>query len=133
MACRAGSGMRDYAGMAESGTVVAVAQLALTVGELDANRAAARAAVAEAAVAGARLVVLPELSDSGYVFSDGDEALSLASPAPSGVTLREWRSLAARHDLAIAGGFCELEAEAKLYNSAAIVDASDTRAGAERR
>ena len=114
--------------MAESGTVVAVAQLKLAVGELDANRAAARAAVAEAALAGARLVVLPELSDSGYVFSDGGEALSFASPASSGVTLREWRSLAARHDLTIAGGFCELGPDAKLYNSAAIVDASGTRA-----
>jgi predicted amidohydrolase len=124
----AGSRMRDHVGMAESGTVVAVAQLELTVGELDANRAAARAAVAEAALAGARLVVLPELSDSGYVFSDGGEALSLASSASSGVTLREWRSLAARHDLTIAGGFCELGPDAKLYNSAAIVDASGTRA-----
>src|SRR5262252_2659304 len=87
--------------------VVAVAQLALTVGEPDANRQAATAAVAEAAAAGARLVVLPELSDSGYVFSGSGEARSLASPAASCVTLREWRSLAAGHGLAIAGGFCE--------------------------
>ena len=108
--------------------VVAVAQLALTVGELDANRQAARAAVAEAAAAGARLVVLPELSDSGYVFSAADEARSLASPAASSVTLREWQSLAARHDLTIAGGFCELGPDGKLYNSAAIVDASGARA-----
>jgi 5-aminopentanamidase len=108
--------------------VVAVAQLALTVGEPDANRQAARAAVAEAAAAGARLVVLPELSDSGYVFSDADEARSLASPAASNVTLREWGSLAAAHDLTIAGGFCELGPDGTLYNSAAIVDASGTRA-----
>jgi predicted amidohydrolase len=108
--------------------VVAVAQLALTVGEPDANRKAARAAVAEAAAAGARLVVLPELSDSGYVFSDAAEARSLASPAASNETLREWRSLAGRHDLVIAGGFCELGPDGKLYNSAAIVDASGTRA-----
>jgi predicted amidohydrolase len=107
--------------------VVAVAQLALTVGELDANRQAGHAAVAEAAAAGARLVVLPELSDSGYVFADADEARSLASPAAATVTLREWRSLAAEHDLAIAGGFCELGPDGKLYNSAAIVDASGTR------
>jgi predicted amidohydrolase len=107
---------------------VAVAQLALTVGNLDANRQAAAAAVAEAAAAGARLVVLPELSDSGYVFSAAGEARSLASPASSGVTLREWRSLAARHNLAIAGGFCELGPDGKLYNSAAIVDVSGTRA-----
>lgn len=114
--------------MPELGVVVAVAQLALAVGELDANRQAARAAVEQAAAAGARLVVLPELSDSGYVFSDASEARSLASPAESGVTLSEWRSLAAKHDLTIAGGFCELGPDGKLYNSAAIVDATGPRA-----
>jgi predicted amidohydrolase len=108
--------------------VIAVAQLALAVGEPDANREAARAAVEEAARAGARLVVLPELSDSGYVFADADEARALASPAASSATLREWRSLAAAHDLTIAGGFCELGPEGQLYNSAAIVDASGTLA-----
>jgi 5-aminopentanamidase len=114
--------------MAESGTVVAVAQLALAVGQLKANREAASAAVAEAALAGARLVVLPELADSGYVFTDAGEARSLASSAASGPTLRAWRALAATHDLTIAGGFCELGPDGKLYNSAAIVDASGTRA-----
>jgi 5-aminopentanamidase len=114
--------------MAETGTVVAVAQLALAVGEPDANREAARAAVAAAAQAGARLVVLPELSDSGYVLRDAGEARSLSSPAAAGTTLREWRSLAARHDLAIAGGFCERGPDGNVYNSAAVVDASGTRA-----
>jgi len=115
--------------MPETGAVVvAVAQLALTVGDLDANRRAASAAVTEAAAAGARLVVLPELSDTGYVFAGAGEARSLASPAASAVTLREWRILAGRHDLVIAGGFCELGADGNLYNSAAIVDASGTRA-----
>jgi predicted amidohydrolase len=42
--------------------------------------------------------------------------------------LREWRSLAAEHGLSIAGGFCELGTDGMLYNSAAIVDASGTRA-----
>ena len=40
----------------------------------------------------------------------------------------QWRSLAAAHDLTIAGGFCELGPDGKLYNSAAIVDAAGTRA-----
>jgi 5-aminopentanamidase len=114
--------------MAEGGTVVAVAQLALAVGELDANREGARAAVAEAALAGARLVVLPELSDSGYVLSDVGEARSLASSAATGTTLHEWRLLAAQYDLAIAGGFCEFGPDGNLYDSAAIVDASGPRA-----
>ena len=113
--------------MDHAGVTVAVAQLALRVGEPDANREAAAAAVAEAAVADARLVVLPELSDSGYVFADADEARSLAAPAGASVTLREWRSLADAYNLTIAGGFCELGEDGKLYNSAAIVDAHGTR------
>ncbi len=113
--------------------VIAVAQLAITIGEPDANRQAAAAAVAEAAAAGARLVVLPELCDSGYVFGDDAEkafaeAESLASPADDSVTLRQWRSLAAEHDLVIVGGFCELGEGGRLHNSAAVVDASGTRA-----
>ena len=114
-------------------TVIAVAQLAVTVGEPEANRQAAAGAVAEAAAAGARLVVLPELCDSGYVFGDvavqaAAEALGLASPAADSVTLRHWRTLADTHQLVIVGGFCELGADGRLYNSAAVVDASGTRA-----
>ena len=111
--------------------VIAVAQVAITVGEPDANRKAAAAAVAQAVQAGARLVVLPELCDSGYVFADTDpaaEARGLAAPADGNVTLGQWRSLAAAHDLVIVGGFCELGADGRLYNSAAVVDASGTRA-----
>ena len=114
--------------MNASQTVVAVAQLAITVAEPDANRRAAADAVAEAAAAGARLVVLPELCDSGYVFDSADEARRLATPAADGATLRQWHELAARHGLVIVGGFCELGADGRTYNSAALVDASGTRA-----
>ena len=112
--------------------VIAVAQLAITVGEPELNRQAAAGAVAEAADAGARLVVLPELCDSGYVFGDVAEqavaeALSLATPAGDSVTLRHWRSLASAHQLVIVGGFCELGDDGRLYNSAAVIDGSGTR------
>src|SRR5215475_9228284 len=109
-------------------TVVAVCQLELAVGEQEANRAAATAAVAEAAARGARLVVLPELCDSGYVFTDAQEARGLAEPAAENQTLRQWQTLAATHGAVIVGGFCELGAGGELYNSAAIVDASGTLA-----
>ena len=115
-------------------TVIAVAQLAITVGQPDANRQAAADAVAEAAAASARLVVLPELCDSGYVFDvtapggPAAEARGLASLAADSVTLRQWRSLAAAHRLVIVGGFCELGADGRLYNSAALVDPSGIRA-----
>jgi 5-aminopentanamidase len=108
--------------------IVAVAQLGIAVGEVDANRAAAARAVAEAVALGAGLVVLPELCDSGYVFSSAAEARGLASAVDASVTLIQWRGLAAEHGVVIAGGFCELGGDGLLYNSAAIVDASGVRA-----
>jgi len=102
-------------------TLVAVCQLGLAVGEMAANRAAAAAAIGEAASRGAELVVLPELCDSGYVFSGEAEVRALAAPAADNPTLREWQALAGRHATTIAGGFCELGEDGLLYNSAAMV------------
>ncbi|GLX07715.1 nitrilase-related carbon-nitrogen hydrolase [Microbispora sp. NBRC 16548] len=107
-------------------TRVAVAQLPLRVGEPEANRAAAAEAVAEAAAAGARLVVLPELVNSGYVFTGAEEARDLAEPA-DGPTVTAWGRLAEDHDLVIVGGFCEL-AEGVVRNSQVMVDPTGTRA-----
>jgi predicted amidohydrolase len=109
-------------------TVVAACQVPLAVGDLAGNRAAVTAAVTEAAAAGAELIVLPELSDSGYVFSGPEEARGLAAPAASSPALALWRELAAQHGTVIAGGFCELGPDGRLYNSAALVDGSGVRA-----
>jgi predicted amidohydrolase len=109
-------------------TVIAVAQLAPVIGDPGANRRAAASAVGEAAAAGARLVVLPELCDSGYVFAHAGEARGLATAAGGSPTLRHWQQLAAAHATVIVGGFCELGDDGILYNSAALVDASGTRA-----
>jgi predicted amidohydrolase len=106
---------------------VAACQLGPRIGETAANRAAARDAIDIAAGQGAHVVVLPELVSSGYVFADAAEARSLAEPA-DGPTVRQWQQLAARHDLVIVGGFCELGESGQVLNSAAIVDGSGTRA-----
>ena len=106
---------------------IACHQLAPVVGELDANRAAALAAIDAAAAAGARVVVLPELVSSGYVLRDAEEARSLAEPA-DGPTLAGWAERAASYELVVAGGFAELGTDGRLYNSAALVDASGVRA-----
>jgi 5-aminopentanamidase len=102
-------------------TVIAACQLALSVGDVAANRAAAAAAVAEAAEHRADLVVLPELSDSGYVFAGAAEARALAAPAADNPTLREWHALSMQYATTVAGGFCELGDDGRLYNSAALV------------
>ena len=108
-------------------TVIAVCQLALSVADVAANRAAAAAAVAEAAEHGADLVVLPELSDTGYVFSGPAEARALAAPAADSPTLRHWRALSVQYATAIAAGFCELGDDGRLYNSAAVVSGDEIR------
>ena len=71
--------------------------------------------------------MLPELCDSGYVFTGAAEARGLASPAGDSRTLRQWHDLAQASQTVIVGGFCELGPDGRLYNSAAMVDASGTR------
>ncbi|MHB1433277.1 MAG: nitrilase-related carbon-nitrogen hydrolase [Streptosporangiaceae bacterium] len=106
---------------------VACCQLRLRIGDLDGNRAEAAAAVAEAAAGGAGIVVLPELTPSGYVFADVAEARSLAEPA-DGPTAAEWTALAAAHGVVIVGGFAEIGDDGLLYNTAMLVDAGGVRA-----
>lgn len=108
-------------------TFIAVCQLALAVGRRAANRAAARDAVVRAAAAGARLVVLPELVNSGYVLAGPEEARDLAEPL-TGPTVGEWTTLAREHGLVIVGGFCELDDAGAVRNSAVLVDATGPRA-----
>lgn len=105
-------------------TLVAACQLAPKVGDVVGNRAAIEAAVRAAAAGGARLVVLPELSDSGYVFASADEARALAEPVDSSATLELWSALATELDVVIVGGWCERGADGALYNSAAVVGSS---------
>jgi predicted amidohydrolase len=109
------------------GVRIAVCQLDLSVGAVDANRAAARAAIERAAREGARLVVLPELTPSGYVFSGAAQARSLAEPV-GGQSASEWIELARRHDLVIVGGFCELDDAGDVRNSSMLVDSGGVRA-----
>ena len=109
-------------------TIVAACQLGLAVGDLDGNLAMAAGAVEAAAGAGAGLAVLPELCDSGYVFTGAAEARALASRADDCRALRQWQALAAEYHTVIVGGFCELGPDGRLFNSAALVDASGIRA-----
>src|SRR5262245_60913337 len=106
--------------------VVACAQLAPTLGDVEKNRQDGLDAIERAAADGAGLVVLPELSSSGYVFAGGDEAAALAEPA-DGATVSGWAEAASRLGVVIAGGFPESDG-GELFNSAALVDPSGVRA-----
>jgi predicted amidohydrolase len=107
-------------------TRVACCQIGPRIGKPDANRAAGLAAAQAAIASGAAIVVLPELSASGYVFRDIAEARALAEPA-DGPTAAGWAVLARRHGITIVGGICELGADSLLYNTALVVDARGVR------
>jgi 5-aminopentanamidase len=106
---------------------VACCQLAPDVDRPDRNVELALEAVAVAVAAGAQIVVLPELVNSGYVFSSLAEARATAVP-PDGELLAGWAREAARGDAVVVGGFCERAANGRLHNSSALVDGDGVRA-----
>jgi predicted amidohydrolase len=108
-------------------TVVACCQLAPKIGDLAYNRTLTERAIRQVALQGAQVVVLPELVQSGYLFADRSEALSLAETA-DGPTLQLWQALARELNLVIVGGFCERLPGDELANSAAMIDANGLRA-----
>ena len=106
---------------------VACCQIAPRVGDPEGNRRQAREAIRDAVGAGARLVLLPELCTSGYVFESDAEARAAAQPADAPM-LQEWAEEAAKGDAVVVGGFAESGDDGLLYNSAAVVDGSGTLA-----
>jgi 5-aminopentanamidase len=102
-------------------TKVAACQLSLAVGQVEHNRARARHAVETAAAAGAELIVLPELVQSGYMFADIAEAESTAETV-DGPTVQEWVDVSGILDVVLVAGFCEQGADATLHNSAVMID-----------
>ena len=107
-------------------TRVAVCQLRPRFGDVTGNRQHMTDAVTHAAINGARLVVLPELMTSGYVFTDSAEARRLAEPV-DGETVAILGKLAKRFDLVLVTGLPELDQDT-LYNTAVLVDRTGLRA-----
>ena len=66
------------------------------------------------------IVVLPELSNSGYNFSDKDQAIKASEPIPGGKTVGLCEKLAAEYNMYIVIGINEREDDT-LYNSAALI------------
>jgi predicted amidohydrolase len=104
-----------------SAFTVACAQLAPAIGTPADNLAVTSASVSLAAAAGARLLVLPELCTSGYMFADAKEAARLAEPI-DGPAVSSWRTASARHGMVIVAGLCERRGGRELANSAVVID-----------
>ncbi|MBM7852662.1 putative amidohydrolase [Methylopila capsulata] len=84
------------------------------------NVARASELIRAAAASGSRLIVLPELANTGYVFESMEEATALAEPAKGGPTALAWGALAEELGVHLVAGFAERDGDA-LYNSAMIL------------
>jgi 5-aminopentanamidase len=99
---------------------IACCQIAPDVEHPEGNAALTQEAIAAAVSAGAQIVVVPELSNSGYIFRSLEEVRAAAVPV-DGELLAGWAQEAARGDTLVVGGFCELASDGRLFNSAALV------------
>ena len=112
--------MAGRKGRKEAVVRIACIQMEPRVGEKARNLERSLAFIDEAAGQGARLVVLPELANSGYVFETREEAFECAEEIPSGPTVAAWAAAARDHGLYLAAGICE-RATTRLFNSAVLI------------
>ncbi len=106
---------------------VAACQVPIDIDDPEKTRRVVAEAVGEAARRGARLVVLPELTLCGSIFTDAAEAAARAEAA-DGSSVRFFAELSAAFDLVLVAGFCEESGLAKPYDSAVVVDQGRVRA-----
>ena len=99
---------------------IACLQFEPRFGEVADNRARSIAMIEQAADAGARILVLPELAISGYMFQSRAEAFALAEAVPDGPSTVAWAEVAARRNLFLVAGIAEREGD-RLYNSAVVI------------
>lgn len=99
---------------------VACCQIEPRVGEKSSNLEKSAAFIGRAAREGARIIVLPELCSSGYVFESRAEAYAMADAFEDGASTTLWAELARDLDVIVVAGFAERAGDT-LFNSAAIV------------
>lgn len=99
---------------------VAVLQMEPRVGDPAHNLARSSELIRQAAAGGARLLVLPELCNSGYAFRDATESAALAETVPGGRSCTAWEALCAELDVHVVAGVCERDGDA-VYNASVVI------------
>jgi predicted amidohydrolase len=107
----------------EAVVTIACIQMEAVVGKKEQNVRRSLELIEQAAAQGARLIVLPELCNSGYVFESRAEAFALAENVPNGPTCTAWADIARRHGLHIVAGVNERDRQV-LYNAAVVIGPS---------
>jgi N-carbamoylputrescine amidase len=98
---------------------VSCIQVEPVIGDVAGNLARSSALIRDAAASGSRLIVLPELANTGYVFETLQEAQGLAEEVPAGPSARAWCGLAQELGIHLVAGVAERDDD-MLYNSALV-------------
>jgi len=104
----------------ESLVKVAAVQMEPRVGDKAGNVKRQLHLIAEAAAQGVRLLVLPELGNTGYIFNSREEVAELAEPVPDGPTCAAWIQACRQDGVYLCAGIAERDGE-RFYNTAALI------------
>jgi N-carbamoylputrescine amidase len=104
----------------ETSLTVASIQMEPIFGDKQNNLSKSIALLEAAAGKGAKLAVLPELCNTGYMFRNRQELWNLAESLPDGESVQAWCDAAKRLEMFIVAGITERDGT-QFYNSAAIV------------
>jgi predicted amidohydrolase len=99
-------------------TRASVVQMTPHPGDIGGNMGRAERSIATAAADGSRLVVLPELFDTGYML---DDRLSRLATELSGQRVAKLQDLAGAHDVTIATAMALREDDGRLYDVGLVV------------
>ncbi|MDF2678014.1 MAG: Nitrilase/cyanide hydratase and apolipoprotein N-acyltransferase [Bacillota bacterium] len=99
---------------------VSCLQMDIKIGDIDANIEKSVKMINEAADNGAVLIVMPEMANSGYVFNNKEEAMSLAENLDDSKSMRAWSKIAHDRNVYIVSGITELDGY-DLFNTAVLI------------
>ena len=74
----------------------------------------------QAAKSGANLIVLPELANTGYLFSSRQDAFKHAEGVPDGPSVRAWIEFAEQHQVYLVAGMAEQDGM-QLFDTAVLL------------
>lgn len=97
---------------------IAIAQAELSCGNINANIAHTLSLIDFAAAQDARLIVLPELANSGYVYRDKSE---LANALAGTDAIERWREKSEQTQTVVVSGFAQMEGDV-AFNRSIIID-----------
>ena len=101
-------------------TRVAACQISLDIENPAQNIDRANKAISDAISQGAQIIVLPELTNSGYAFTSVSEVQE-RSTTLDGQIISAWKDIAHKNDVVIVAGLA-LSVDSRLYNASVVID-----------